>query len=101
MAERFSSSSCSQQDSFEELTLSFEHCVEMTPETPKLSYRDNQLSLVEMTELSDGFMLNECEMAGMGMEEEQTSENASRLRVKRKIVKRRSQNGRQSGKVSL
>jgi hypothetical protein len=69
MAEGFSSSTYSQQDSFEELILSLEHCAEMTPETPKLTFRDNQLSSAEFCGMSDGFMLNECSEECMQVEE--------------------------------
>lgn len=101
MAQAFSSSSGSQQDSFEELILSFEHSAELAPDTPKLSYYDSSFSSAEFCAISDGFVLNGCSEVAALIEEEPAEETIARLRAKRKIVKRKSQNGRQTGKASL
>lgn len=98
MTEAFSFSSSVSSNELMELILSFEHCVELTPETPKLSYQSADLSHIEAEMLDGEFMLSES--SGYPDDDDHPAAQQSR-RVKRRITKRKDQKARAHGKVSL
>jgi hypothetical protein len=102
MSEGLSSFCFSQDDGLNELILSIEHCGEMAPETPHLSYCGSHPSVMrDIDLLADEFMLNDSSNETGCMDEESPSYGIVRMRVKRKISKKKGQNVRFHGKVSL
>lgn len=101
MTETFSCGSSSQDELMQELILSMEHCADMTPETPRLSFQAEEPSFDNSVMDIEDFVLSEdVEQQGQDQAGDMSIDGQKR-RVGKRIVKRKKQNIRQKGKVSL